>query len=167
MIIRRKIGNVSETSINVDIDYLDIEWYETQKRILHKKTTSGREIRLKFLDQSPDLREGDILFHDHELAIVTRIRECECIIIRPNTLYQMAQVCYEIGNKHIALFYEEGELLVPYEAPMFAMLEASGFNPKIQHEKLLHQLRTTVAAHNHAEGKSLFSKILQLTSPNG
>jgi urease accessory protein len=80
-------------------------------------------------------------------------------------MHDMAYVCYEIGNKHLPLFYDKDELLVPYDAPVFRMLEASGFNPVRQQRKLLSQLKTTVAPHNHAGTReSLFSKILQLTN---
>lgn len=79
-------------------------------------------------------------------------------------MYEMAYICYEIGNKHMALFYEIDELIIPYEAPIFRMLQAWGLKPEIENRKLLNQLKTTVSAHSHTESKSLFSKILQLTS---
>ena len=148
------------------IDYLGLEWYETAKRILHKKTISGKEITLKFLNQNQNLTEGDILYEDKQFMIVVEIKPCESIVIKPRTMYEMAYICYEIGNKHLPLFYENNELLVPYEAPLFKILQASGFNPTIENRKLLHQLKTTVSAHNHTDNKSLFSRILQLTSPN-
>ncbi len=78
----------------------------------------------------------------------------------------MASVCYEIGNKHLPLFYESDELLVPYEDPLFRLLAAGGFNPVREKRKLLQPLKTTVAAHGHNGGSSLFSKILQLTTPS-
>lgn len=167
MIIKSKVGNINGIPVTGEIEYLDLEWYETQKRILHKKTRSGRIIAMKFLNENPSLTDGDILYHDHEFTIVVHLRACQCIVIKPGNLYEMAQVCYEIGNKHIALFYESDELLVPYEAPLFAVLEASGFNPVLAERKLLHPLKTSVSGHTHAETKSLFSRILQLTSPNG
>jgi urease accessory protein len=81
-------------------------------------------------------------------------------------MYEMAYICYEIGNKHLPLFYENGELMIPYEAPLLKILQASGFSPVIEDRKLMHQLKTTVSSHNHTDSKSLFSRILQLTSPN-
>jgi urease accessory protein len=53
---------------------------------------------------------------------------------------------------------------MPYDAPVFRMLQAAGFKPVQQVRKLLYPLRTTVAAHSH--DNSLFSKILKLTSSN-
>ena len=82
-------------------------------------------------------------------------------------MYEMAYICYEIGNKHLPLFYENNQLMIPYEAPLLRVLQASGLKRLIEHRKLLHQLKTTVSPHGHSDGKSLFSKILQLTSSNG
>ena len=167
MIIKQKIGNIKDIDLHGSvIDYLEMEWYETSKRILHKRSAAGKEIILKSLNQQQNLSDGDILFQDAENAIVIAIRPCECIVVKPATMYEMAFICYEIGNKHLPLFYDNEELLIPYETPIFRTLEASGFNPRKENRKLLNQLKTTVSPHNHIEGKGLFSRILQLTSPN-
>ena len=168
MIIKEKIGSLNEIGLKDRvIDYLELEWYETSKRILHKKTSQGKEIVLKFLNQSQSLAEGDVLFEDQQELVVVSIKPCEVIVIRPNSMYEMAYVCYEIGNKHLPLFYENDELLVPYEAPLFKMLQAAGFVLIKEERKLINQLKTSVMPHGHSnKEKSLFSKILQFTSPN-
>jgi urease accessory protein len=44
MIIKEKIGSLEKIDINDRvIDYLELEWYETTKRILHKKTNAGED----------------------------------------------------------------------------------------------------------------------------
>jgi urease accessory protein len=167
MIVKEKIGNIRDIDLsNRVIDYLELEWYETTKRILSKLTNSGREISLKFLNENQNLTEGDILYDDRQISIVVRVSPCESIVIKPATMYEMAYICYEIGNKHLPLFYENEYLLVPYEAQLFKLLQASGINPAVENRKLLHQLNTTVSAHSHTDSKTLFSRILQLTSPD-
>ncbi len=165
MLIQQKAGNMATTPPNGrHIDWLPLEWYESNKRILRKRTLSGREIALKFLHENPALTQGDILYADEQTLIAIDILPCEVIAIQPASMYEMASVCYEIGNKHLPLFYEDGVLLVPYEAPLFNLLDAGGLAPHREKRKLLHPLKTTVAAHGH--GSSLFSKILQLTTPS-
>lgn len=167
MVIKQIIGNVNKQPPDERvIDYVDLDWFETSKRILHKKTRHGIDLVLKFLHQQHNLSEGDILFADGQRMIVVFIKTCDVIFLKPGSIREMAIVCYEIGNKHLPLFYDDGDLILPYEAPIFKMLEASGFTPRKGQAKLLNQLKTTVAAHNHTESKSLFSRILQLTSPN-
>lgn len=82
-------------------------------------------------------------------------------------MQEMASVCYEIGNKHLPLFYYNSELLIPFDAPLYHMLSASGYKPVRQTRKLLNQLKTTVNPHVNTDGRQgLFSKILQLTTPS-
>jgi urease accessory protein len=166
MIIKEKIGNLA--SFNDEgraIDRLPLEWYETSKRIMHKRTGSGKEIILKFLDKAPNLQQDDILFVDNHSIIVVEILPCEAIVMIPRSTYEMAYLCYEVGNKHLPLFFEENLLMIPFDEPVFKMLQALGFAITSQKRKLLNQLRTSVAPHAHAsEGKSLFSRILKLTN---
>src|SRR5688500_11345870 len=102
MIIKEVIGNLKDIAqAGRTIDYLELEWYETSKRILHKQTSSGKAISLKFLNQTQSLKEGDILYQDKETLIITQVRPCKSIVIRPGSMYEMAYICYEIGNKHL------------------------------------------------------------------
>jgi len=168
MLVQQKEGNIATTNIGTQtIDYLDLEWYETRKRIMHKRTRSGVEVTIKFLAGNQNLTQGDILYSDDKTIIVVDIQACNAIIIRPKNMFEMASVCYEIGNKHLPLFYEEDAVLVAFEAPLFRLLSASGYEVEQGERKLINPLKTTVSAHEHSGGNSetLFSKIMRLTNP--
>ncbi len=166
MIIQQKIGNINSTSTgNRHIDWLAFEWYETNKRILRKKTKSGTDVSLKFLKENPALTEGDILYEGAQTIIAVTVLPCDCIVIKPTSMFEMASVCYEIGNKHLPLFYENDELIVPFELPLFRLLSAQGYKVRQEERKLLQPLKTTVSPHEHS-GNSLFSKIMKLTTTN-
>ena len=78
MLIIEKYGNLLTTAVrNRYIDNVLIEWFEANKRILHKQTKSGVDITLKFLNENPELKDGDILFGDDEKLIVVEIKPCE------------------------------------------------------------------------------------------
>ena len=165
MIIKEKVGNLN----NVDIagrmvDKLSLEWHETSKRIIHKQTVSGQNIILKFLNEVQQLEQDDVLYADVNIIIAIDILPCETIVIKPASMYQMALVCYEIGNKHLPLFYEASELLLPYEAPLFRLLQGIDIEVERQHRKLLRQLRTSVPSHEHHSSESLLFKVLKLTT---
>jgi len=177
MIIQEKIGNLADLAAsnlagpakgNRTIDRFPVEWYETAKRILRKPTRAGRELALRFLKESPALTEGDILYIDDKLLIAVEILPCDAMTIKMSTPETIAAACYEIGNRHLPLFIEKDELLAPFEEPLFRWLMANNYNPSREERKLIHPLRSTVAAHAHggATGSSLFSRILQLTNPN-
>ena len=167
MLINETIGNISEYPLNGRlIDYLDLEWYESTKRIQRKKTRSGADLAIKFLREGQRLREGDILFENEEKVIVVNILETEAIVMAPSTMLEMGTVCYEIGNKHIPLFIQDDKVMLPFEMPMFRWLEVSGFNPERHSVKLLNVLRSNVEPHGHGSlGSSIFTKILKMASP--
>lgn len=164
MLIQQKLGNINAIDVNNrNIDWLQLEWYEAGKRILRRQTRAGNDIALKFLDKKPALTQGDMLYEDDTLIIAVEILPCDVLVIQPANLFEMASVCYEIGNKHLPLFFDKEELLVPFEMPLFRLLSAQGYAIKQDKRKLLHPLKTTVAPHAHSN-TSLFSKIMQLTN---
>ncbi len=168
MLIQQKSGNIHSYEIKDRvIDLLPVEWYETNKRIMHKHTRNGIPVVMKFLNKDPDLSEGDVIYDDGKIVVMVDIIPCDVIVIRPGTMYQMACLCYEIGNKHLPLFYEQHDVLTPFEAPLFKLLASAGFEPVQQQRKLLHQLKTNVSLHNHKRSDTgLFSRILQFTTPS-
>ena len=167
MLIQNKIGNLEMFEINQrQVDYILLEWYEARKRILRKTTQSGKEISIKFLNENPELTEADVLFADDETIIAVSINSCDCIVVQPKNMFEMASVCYEIGNKHLPLFYEADQLLVPFEMPLYKLLSAQGYTIIKEKRKLLQPLKTTVSPHYDGSNDSLFSKIMKLTSPS-
>lgn len=166
MLIKEKIGNINFFAvINRKIDYLLLEWFETNKRILHKKTVSGTNVIMKFLSANQQLTEGDVIYEDDFNIIVIEVKECDVIVIRPKTMYEMASVCYEIGNKRIPLFFDQDELLVAFEGSLFNLLHSAGYDVSKTKKKLTNPLNTTVSAHGQHPKGSLFSKIMKLTHP--
>ena len=165
MLIQEKTGNLAHFDAgNRTIDYLPVEWYETAKRIQRKPTRAGRDMALRFLKESPALADGDILYADDQIIIAVEILPCDAMTIKMTTPSAIAAACYEIGNRHLPLFLENDQLLAPFEEPLFRWLTANGYAPTRAERKLLHPLRSTIMAHDHG-GSSLFSKILQLTTP--
>jgi urease accessory protein len=167
MLIQTKLGNIESSAVGDRvIDWLPLEWYESNKRIQRRKTLSGKEVALKFLNDNPRLTQGDILFADDLSVIAVDIIPCDAIVIRPSAMYEMAAVCYEIGNKHLPVFYEADEIVTPLELPLLRLLQTGGYDVRQETRKLLHPLKTSVSPHPHGNGgSSLFSKILQITNP--
>jgi urease accessory protein len=164
MVIQQKTGTIHSINLNNrHIDWLRLEWYETSKRVLRKRTQSGKEIILKFLNENPAFTQSDVLHEDATTIIAIDIIPCEVLVILPVSMFEMASVCYEIGNKHLPLFFENNEVLVPFEMPLYRLLSAQGYAVKQDKRKLLYPLKTTVAPHSHGSG-SLFSKIMQHTN---
>ncbi|ACU58972.1 urease accessory protein UreE [Chitinophaga pinensis] len=164
MIIIEKIeGNIVTCPTEPRItDPLQLEWFETGKRVLRRYTLGGQEIALRFMREAPMLQQGDIVWMDDKRAIVVSILPAQAIVLRPATMTDMAVICYEIGNKHLPLFLDGNEVLVPYEEPLFRWLEAKGYAPAKELRTLTNMLRSNVIPHEHGGSGSLFSKIMQL-----
>ncbi len=149
MLIENKIGNLSTMPVEEkSIDWLMLEWYETGKKIIRKRTSSGRELALKLLNANTELNEGDVLLEESNVLTVVSIIPCDCIVMKPNAVLETASLCYEIGNRHLPLFYEDGLLLTPSDTPFFNWLIKQGYAARIETKKLLQPLRTTVAPHS-------------------
>lgn len=142
-------------------DVLQLEWFETNKKIMRRHTQGGREVGWRGL---PVLNDGDVLWMDDALAIIVQIQPAAAIVLSPVTMQDMAAICYEIGNKHLPLFLDGEAVLVPFEEPLFRWLEAKGYQPRQEQRVLTNMLRSNVMPHAHGGGTSLFSKIMQLTS---
>ncbi len=148
LVITKKSGNINiSPNASFEIDLVNIEWYETNKRILHKITNSGVPIALRFLSENPDIKDGDILWQEENKLIAVEITPCDCIVIKARSILEASAICYEIGNRHLPLFHEDNILLIPHEVPVYNLLKAAGYDLEIKKKKLAHPFKTTVLPH--------------------
>lgn len=173
MLIREIAGQQGSLDLaGYEIDTLEFEWYELNKRIQRKVSSAGRDVALKFMAEAVALKDGDVLFvdRDEKFAIVVTSLETDVIVISPSNMLEMATICYEIGNKHMPLFIEGDDILLPYEAPMFKWLCDTGYSPNKQSRKLLNRLKSKVSDHHHMEEEvhreSLFTKVINFAAKN-
>ncbi len=173
MLVREVVGNERQMDLRgLEVDTLPLEWYELNKRIQRKVTSAGRDVALKFISEGVMLGDGDVLYHnaDEGVAIVVRVVECETILLSPKSMLEMATLCYEIGNKHMPLFIDGDEILLPYEAPMFKWLIDAGYSPKEVSRKLTNRLKSKSSDHHHAHEEShhesLFTKVINFAARN-
>jgi urease accessory protein len=162
MICKQILGNLdSFDPAGRTVEYVMIEWFETTRRIVHKNSQSGEEITIRRLNESVPLRPDDIIHADEKKLLVIGILACEALAIFPSGERELATACYEIGNKHLPLFFQDGKLLVPYDAPLHRNLSAASYSTSRIEAVLTEPLKTTVLPHGN--GLGLLSKILQLS----
>ncbi|MBZ4646036.1 MAG: urease accessory protein [Petroclostridium sp.] len=150
MIIEKIVGNVKDKDIGeIERDYVFIEWYEVEKKVLHKVSKNGLDVGIRNNGGRP-LRDGDILWQDDKKALIVEISECDCIAIKPNTMIEMGKACYEIGNRHAPLFIEDGELLTPFDEPLLTVLLKCDFAANRKRAKL----KTPLGGHAHGHSHS-------------
>ncbi len=165
MIIENVIGSREALfTPGMQTDLLELEWFETTRRIQRKTTRDGMPVAIRLLREGQRLRHDDVLYRDEKKLVVVSVKPCEAIVLRPQSMLEMGTVCYEIGNKHMPLFIQDNEVLMPFEAPMFRWLDAAGYKPMKAERQLLNLLKSNVEPHSHGSGgPSLFSRIMSLT----
>ncbi|HOV24802.1 MAG TPA: urease accessory protein UreE [Pseudobacteroides sp.] len=131
------------------IDFIDVEWFEVEKKILHKIGSNGMEIGIRN-NGGEALKEGDVLWQDGNKVLVVRIPYCDCIAMNPQSRYETAKACYEMGNRHAPLFIEGDELLTPYDEPLMNALIKCGLSPYKKSCKLITPLGRHAHGHSHS-----------------
>lgn len=127
MLCEKVLGNLKEEKFkNLTVDYVDIEWHETFKKLHKKISKSGEEIGIRLGNNIliKGLNQDDVLYADEKKVIAVNIPEFEVIVVKVENECLIPKVCYEIGNRHATLFYgdNEREFITPYNEPMLEML---------------------------------------------
>ena len=138
MLVTEIIGNINFFNTNNrKIDYLILEWHETNKRILHKKTIAGLDVVMEFVKENPALSEGDIIYEDDFNVIAIELKDCDTIVLRPKSMLEMGRICNEIGESGQQVFYQSDEILIAFEDSLFRSLLAAGYDMSVENRKLV------------------------------
>lgn len=131
MLLEKVIGNIRDEKFkNNKIDYVDIEWHESFKKLHKKVSKNGVELGIKLGNDilTKGLRQGDILGIYEDTVIVVNIPPAKALVITVEDTHLIPKVCYEIGNKHATLFRGETDntFVTIFDEPMKVMLEKIG-----------------------------------------
>ena len=131
MIIEKVKGRLKDTDVHGrSIVYVDIEWFEKDKKLLRKTASDGTEVGIRL---QVSMADGDILYEDAEKLMVVRILPTELIHIDVFSMREMGRLCFEIGNRHLSVSIRDSFAEIPYDAPTFEYLQKLGFKAeKIQ-----------------------------------
>jgi len=73
MIVERVLYNIKDIDLEkLEVDFVDIEWYEVQKKILRKLSSNGIEVGIRN-SNGEALKEGDVLWQEGNKVLVVRI----------------------------------------------------------------------------------------------
>lgn len=154
MVIARTIlGNIGNEPLQLEVDHLQLEWFDATKKIIRTSTVGGREIGFKNLT-SQQLSDGDVLYRDEDLGfcIVVKILPCSCLVFRAAGPKQMAYACFEIGNRHVPVFInDKQEVITAFEKPLFDLLSRRGLEPTIETRVI--EKTSTLVIHQYTSGK--------------
>ena len=143
--IFRMLGNIRDLEVPADIETVTLEWFELEKRVLRKTTDRGREIGI-VVEGSLRLKQGDVLQDSSEM-IAVEIARTLTIVFEPADMRQMAQICYELGNRHAVVFLEGVQVLVPFDPTITELFDKLNLPHKTEKRRLESVLRAE--SHHH------------------
>lgn len=159
MICEKVIGTTKDNRFqNKAIDYVDIDWYEAFKKLHKKRTRNGKEIGIRLGNDilTKGLKQEDVLYVEEREIIAVNIRPSQMILvdIHKDHPYMLGKVCYEIGNKHAALFWgkDHTQVQTPYNQPTLNQLrKLHGITCSVEKVKpdLSRNISTSVNEHTH------------------
>lgn len=144
MITEKIYGKLGNTDKRVDKVFVD--WFERDKKLLRKTTSSGEEIGIKI---NEPLNDGDIIYEDNEKLVVVEIAPCDLISAEVSTMREMGRLCFELGNRHLSLAIGENTVKCPFDEPTFEYLRRLGFNAEKVNEKFVGFIECKAHAHTH------------------
>ncbi|CRF47784.1 hypothetical protein HHE02_10790 [Helicobacter heilmannii] len=154
MRVQAILGNLHTQAPSGALDFIDLVWFDSQKRMGRFKTRGGQEVLMK-LENPPKmgLADGDILFQDAQITIAINILPTEVLYAYASNMHEVAQICYEVGNRHASLYYGEENLSfkTPYEKPLQVLFEKLGVKHAVLKSKLDASKRISVSASPHSE----------------
>ncbi len=157
MVCENILGNIYRENIaETVIDYVHIEWHETNKRLHRMTSDAGTDVALKLGNDvlRHGLRQGDIVYRGEDDIIAVDILPCEAIVVNISKQHEdmIPKVCYEIGNRHAALFRgrDKWEFITPYNEPTKQMLaQLHGVSVMVLNMKLDFDRSISSTVHNH------------------
>ena len=147
MIVAKEIiaKQVSPCPSERDVVRLDCEARQECRQRL--KTAAGRELGL-VLPTGSVLFTGDILYRDADVEIVVEGLPEKVFILHPEKTEDYGLTCYQIGNLHRPIGFDDGAILVPYEPVLENQLSRLGLHYTITERVFTHAARQS-APHAH------------------
>ena len=87
-----------------EVDFFDIEWFESTRKLLRKISQKGEEVGMRVLKENFRLKHHDVLWEDGNKILLVNILPSDAVVVQPKTMREMGTICFEIGNQHIPIF---------------------------------------------------------------
>lgn len=110
MIVTEILGNVLDDEARyegVHRERAALHPARLANRIQRLTTDHGRELGVRLPKESPDLRNGDVLFEEPDNIVVVEIESVDVLVIVPRTIGEALFAAHSLGNRHLpAQFFD-------------------------------------------------------------
>ena len=147
MIIIEKIVTMQKGVSPSERDFVSLDWEARQKCRQRLRTKAGREIGLA-LPTGTRLSPGDVLYRAADVEIVVEGKPEKVFALRPDKREIYGLICYQIGNLHRPIGFDDGAILVPYEPVLEKQLTRLGFTYTVE-ERIFTGVLQQSQSHGH------------------
>ena len=150
MIFNKILGNINELDNleNIHLEKIYISSDEAVKRILRVNSDHNHEYGIA-LSENVELKDGDILYHDDKNMIIVKIKSDDVLVIRPTNITEMGIIAHSLGNRHLQAQFEDGKMIIQYDALVEGELKRDKINYSRENLKLKKAFRHVEFGHTH------------------
>lgn len=150
MIFNQVLGNINdiEDLNNVHIEKICITSEESLKRIMRVNSDHNHEYGIA-LSENIELKDGDILYHDDKNIIIVKIKGDDVLVIKPNSMTEMGVIAHSLGNRHLQAQFEDGKMIIQYDALVEGELKRDNIDYSRENLKLKKAFRHVEFGHTH------------------
>lgn len=150
MIFNQVLGNINEIdNLNdVHIEKIYISSEEALKRIIRVNSDHNHEYGIA-LSENIELKDGDILYRDDKNIIIVKIKGDDVLVIKPNSITDMGIIAHSLGNRHLQAQFEDGKMIIQYDALVEGELKRDNINYSRENLKLKKAFRHVEFGHTH------------------
>ena len=150
MIFNQVLGNIDDINDlnNLHIEKIYINSEDALKRIMRVNSDHNHEYGIA-LSENVELKDGDILYHDDKNIIIVKIKGDDVLVIKPNSMTDMGIIAHALGNRHLQAQFEDGKMIIQYDALVESELKRDKINYSRENLKLKKAFRHVEFGHTH------------------
>ncbi|WP_195989482.1 urease accessory protein UreE [Clostridium sp. D53t1_180928_C8] len=150
MIFNQILGNIDNIKDlnNLHIEKIYINSEDALKRIMRVNSDHNHEYGIA-LSENIELKDGDILYHDDKNMIIVKIKGDDVLVIRPSNITEMGIIAHSLGNRHLQAQFEDGKMIIQYDALVEGELKRDKINYSRENLKLKKAFRHVEFGHTH------------------
>ncbi|MEN8076524.1 urease accessory protein UreE [Clostridioides difficile] len=150
MIFNQIIGNINELKDlnNLHVEKIYINSEDALKRILRVNSDHNHEYGIA-LSENIELKDGDILYRDDKNIIIVKIKGDDVLVIKPKSMTDMGIIAHSLGNRHLQAQFEDGKMIIQYDALVEGELKRDNIEYSRENLKLKKAFRHVEFGHTH------------------
>lgn len=150
MIFNQVLGNIDDINDlnNLHIEKIYINSEDALKRIMRVNSDHNHEYGIA-LSENVELKDGDILYHDDKNMIIVKIKGDDVLVIKPTNITEMGIIAHSLGNRHLQAQFEDGKMIIQYDALVESELKRDKINYSRENLKLKKAFRHVEFGHTH------------------